>query len=302
MSEHVELEKITIELDLHFRDGVNIEVVSRYVEVWDRLPPVKCIRLDDGTLLLASGLHRLHAYKKVGETMIPADITDGTRHDAMVIGLKDNVLHGLPLSREERNRAIVQLARDGMTYPTIGEIFSLHDTTINKIANAEGERKRPKSIGEKGHQTRNTAANPEQNFSATDFVADIDDNAETSTPEPEGGQTEPTKDAAPTAPLPPDNADTHITENEVTPVANVVEQTTPEEELELPLQESLEEISASKKDRPLLVDLGINQWKALVRCAQQADLYKEDAVAQSAVETIKMKYTTAFRVPWCDDE
>ena len=65
MAELVAIKDITIEEGLHCRDGLNMDAVSRYSEIFDALPPIKLVR-DGDTLLLASGHHRYASYANAG--------------------------------------------------------------------------------------------------------------------------------------------------------------------------------------------------------------------------------------------
>ena len=102
------IKDITVERELHCRDGLDDDAVSRYAEMLDQLPAIKVVR-DGDTWLLASGHHRLKAYTTAGKDTIPVEVTDGSRLDALKIGLTENALHGVPLTRKERNRAILRL-------------------------------------------------------------------------------------------------------------------------------------------------------------------------------------------------
>ena len=153
MAELVAIKDITIEEGLHCRNSLNMDAISRYSEILDDLPPVKLVRVGD-TLLLASGHHRYESYVKAGRNEIPAEVTVGTRLDAIKIGLKDNLQHGVPLSRNERNRAIVMLVEENLLYREIGEIFGLGDDAVGLIALKAGRRRRDASINEKGKRTR----------------------------------------------------------------------------------------------------------------------------------------------------
>ena len=107
-TKQVRIEDITVDLAIHFRDKVDQGAVARYRECLDNLPPIKLVQVED-QLLLASGLHRYYAHLDAGRGGIEAETLEGTRNDAIVLGLKDNSLHGVPLTREERNRAILQV-------------------------------------------------------------------------------------------------------------------------------------------------------------------------------------------------
>jgi hypothetical protein len=57
--------------------------VRRYSELLDQLPPVTVFALEDRTLLLADGYHRVAAAQRAGRSMIRADVRPGTRAQAI---------------------------------------------------------------------------------------------------------------------------------------------------------------------------------------------------------------------------
>jgi ParB-like chromosome segregation protein Spo0J len=57
--------------------------VKRYVQLLDDLPPVTVFRLEDGTLLLVDGYHRVAAAQLGKRTTVLADIREGTRAEAL---------------------------------------------------------------------------------------------------------------------------------------------------------------------------------------------------------------------------
>jgi ParB-like chromosome segregation protein Spo0J len=90
---------------LNLRDKLDQDTVERYMEAWDRLPPVTVYRVD-GQLLLADGIHRHAAAVTLGRRTIKAEIVDGTFDEALDYVAGANLHHGLPLTRAERRRAI----------------------------------------------------------------------------------------------------------------------------------------------------------------------------------------------------
>jgi hypothetical protein len=57
--------------------------VRRYSEVLDKLPPVTVFALEDHTLLLADGYHRVAAAQLAGRSTVRAEVRVGTRAQAM---------------------------------------------------------------------------------------------------------------------------------------------------------------------------------------------------------------------------
>jgi ParB-like chromosome segregation protein Spo0J len=57
--------------------------VRRYAEVLDQLPPVTVFALEDQTLLLVDGYHRLAAAQQAGRTTVRAEVRLGTKAEAL---------------------------------------------------------------------------------------------------------------------------------------------------------------------------------------------------------------------------
>ncbi len=62
---------------------LDLDQVQRYSLLLDELPPVTVFRLEDGTLLLADGYHRVAAAQAAGRAIVNADVRDGTKADAL---------------------------------------------------------------------------------------------------------------------------------------------------------------------------------------------------------------------------
>jgi ParB-like chromosome segregation protein Spo0J len=63
------------------------------------LPPITVHR---ATMRVIDGMHRLRAAQRRGSDTIDATFFDGDEADAYVLGVRLNIRHGLPLSREDR--------------------------------------------------------------------------------------------------------------------------------------------------------------------------------------------------------
>jgi hypothetical protein len=61
------------------RRHLELDRVQRYSKLLDELPPVTVFRLEDQTLLLADGYHRLAAAQQAGRSTVKAEIREGTR-------------------------------------------------------------------------------------------------------------------------------------------------------------------------------------------------------------------------------
>ncbi len=103
--QNIPLHELVLDPNLNLRDRLDQETVERYVEAWNRMPPVTVFEVD-GRWLLADGVHRHAAAVTLNRRSIPAEVREGTFEDALDYVTSANLHHGLPLSRAERRRAI----------------------------------------------------------------------------------------------------------------------------------------------------------------------------------------------------
>src|SRR5437588_9676651 len=101
----VRVEELVLDPNLNLRDRLDEETVERYIEAWERMPPVTVFEVD-GRWLLADGFHRHAAAVMAGCTTLPAEVRPGTFAEALDFVAGVNSFHGLPLSRAERRRAV----------------------------------------------------------------------------------------------------------------------------------------------------------------------------------------------------
>jgi ParB-like chromosome segregation protein Spo0J len=86
------------------RSGPNSQHVRTLAEIDDPLPP---IIVQQATMSVIDGVHRLQAARMRGEDEIDARIVDADQASCFVIGVRANVTHGLPLSLADRKAAAV---------------------------------------------------------------------------------------------------------------------------------------------------------------------------------------------------
>src|ERR1044072_8570965 len=67
--------------------------------------PFSPILVHRATMRVIDGMHRLKAARQRGDRLIPVEFFDGAEQLAVVMGVRANVTHGLPLSRAEIGRA-----------------------------------------------------------------------------------------------------------------------------------------------------------------------------------------------------
>jgi hypothetical protein len=94
-------------------DPAHVERLRDAMDAGDVLPPLTVYH-DGAEYWLADGFHRLaaHAADEHSEGVVPCDVRQGTRRDAVLYSVGANRGHGLPRSREDTRRAIERLIRD----------------------------------------------------------------------------------------------------------------------------------------------------------------------------------------------
>ena len=115
---------------------VDTSHVAVLMEVLDLLPPVI---IDQRTMTVIDGVHRLEAFRQAGRTHIEAVLFTGQRPEAMVLAIKANVKHGKPLSRGERREAARSLLH---AFPErsdrwVAEVCGLSHTTVALVRRSD---------------------------------------------------------------------------------------------------------------------------------------------------------------------
>lgn len=135
MTTQVKISEIDRDPALKVRNHLDKGAVQRYIDCDTLWPPVDLFKID-GALKLAAGWHRLAAAEQRGDTAIPATIHRGTMKDAEAFALTDNAKHGLPLSVEERDEAIIRLHELKWSNRKIATELSITDMTVGRALKA----------------------------------------------------------------------------------------------------------------------------------------------------------------------
>ena len=96
------------------RVEMNTQVVIDYAEEMAGgaiFPPV-IVYHDGADHWLGDGYHRVEAARKIGRDSIDAEVRDGTKRDAILLGIGANATHGLRRSQADKRRAVETLLRD----------------------------------------------------------------------------------------------------------------------------------------------------------------------------------------------
>lgn len=88
--------------------GEDEDHIRRLAQCVTPLPPIIVHR---ATLRVIDGVHRLRAARLNGLTHIDAVYFDGDAHESFLLAVKRNALHGLPLTRADRNAAALRIIR-----------------------------------------------------------------------------------------------------------------------------------------------------------------------------------------------
>jgi len=88
--------------------GVDHDHIRTIAAVEEQLPP---ILVHAQTMRVIDGMHRLAAARGKGQTEIRARLFYGGVHDAFRLGVRANVVHGLPLTTADRHAAATRILR-----------------------------------------------------------------------------------------------------------------------------------------------------------------------------------------------
>jgi len=116
MIETFDTRDITVDLELQTRiGGLDPNLVQQYIDALsngEEFPPIVVFRLEDGTVLLADGFHRIRATESHCLD-IRAEVREGTRQDALDYALFEaNRRHGKRLSNSDIERIVETAVQD----------------------------------------------------------------------------------------------------------------------------------------------------------------------------------------------
>lgn len=113
-------------------DGVNEDHVAMLADLDEELPPILVHR---GSMVVIDGVHRVRAALARGDGRIQAVYSGGDDVDALILAVRLNTRHGLPLSRRDRQAAVLRLiavcpdwsdrriaAAAGVSHMTVGAV------------------------------------------------------------------------------------------------------------------------------------------------------------------------------------
>jgi len=132
----VNIEKLKVQPDLFntVRGCLNEDAVQRYMELYQS-GREKAIKVQAGTNIVIDGFHRLEACKRLGLKKILAEYVDVEDKDLLALSYISNRSHGVPISREKRDKIIAELYyfKGGKTQKQIAELMKISIGLVNKI-------------------------------------------------------------------------------------------------------------------------------------------------------------------------
>lgn len=127
---------------------VNEDTMRDYARALDdgaQFPPVVAYRLPDGTLVLSGGFHRYQAHLYLGRQTIEAEILDGTSEEAAIHAALDNIAHGRPMTRKEKEEAGKRLFKlTTWSDREIARRLAVNNATVSRWRESCNKREKPK--------------------------------------------------------------------------------------------------------------------------------------------------------------
>jgi ParB-like chromosome segregation protein Spo0J len=135
LSDVRKLPTITIDLgrirsgELLRSNGIDEHHVRLLMDCDDELPP---ILVQQNTMRVIDGMHRLHAARAMGRSRISAHLIEVDDNTAFLYGVAANITHGLPLSLADRRAAALRMMQ---LYPewsdrALGRVCGLSGKTV----------------------------------------------------------------------------------------------------------------------------------------------------------------------------
>lgn len=113
-------------------DGVDEEHIRRLAETETTLPPILVHR---ATMRVIDGMHRLRAALLTGRKEIQVEFFEGGEDAAFIRAVKENIVHGLPLTLADRRAAAARIveAHPELSDRAIGAYTGLANKTVRVI-------------------------------------------------------------------------------------------------------------------------------------------------------------------------
>jgi hypothetical protein len=129
---------ILLDETLYPRNQVHYLAIDRYTKALKTgavLPPI-LVGKRGGRYVVIDGWHRYHAKSKLGEAKIAAVLTQLPEKQWFMEAVRLNVIHGKPLSHQEKLSACMGLQRDGFSLEqiqtTVGEDVAVWQNAVKQ--------------------------------------------------------------------------------------------------------------------------------------------------------------------------
>jgi ParB-like chromosome segregation protein Spo0J len=134
----LKLKDISRDPEIQIRQSMRDEAVTRYVESFDKLPPIIVFKTKDA-LLLCDGFHRIAAAERLGKDCINAEVMEGSRQDAIERAIISNNKNGEPLTLEERDEGIrrIKEMHPSWSLRRIGECTGVNHVAVKRVLDIE---------------------------------------------------------------------------------------------------------------------------------------------------------------------
>src|SRR5690625_7499820 len=107
----IQIGRIQIDGGTQPRENISEDVVSEYAEAMldgDKFPPI-VVYNDGAKYWLADGFHRYHVSVKAGFKDIEAEVTSGTRRDAILYSVSANAKHGNRRTNADKRTSVLRM-------------------------------------------------------------------------------------------------------------------------------------------------------------------------------------------------
>lgn len=162
MSKLIKVEELVLIPQVTFRTGgADPAVVAEYAGLMERgvtFPPLTVAEVGKAAQrVLVGGAHRLAAALKAKLAELPVNVVAcKSAADAELLAFTDNASHGLPLTAEDRRKAIIKLLQSPslakLSNATLAKRLGVSDMSIKRYRDAIGE-KSPQA-SKSGHKNR----------------------------------------------------------------------------------------------------------------------------------------------------
>jgi hypothetical protein len=136
------LERLVFDRSVWPRDAWDADRINLFAELYEsgeELPPIEVVPRTDGTYLIADGVHRYNATRKLGRseldvTVVMPDQGEAPETCAYRRALATATQSALPMTTAEKKRATVRLLKDGsgLSHRAIARLVGVSHDTVDR--------------------------------------------------------------------------------------------------------------------------------------------------------------------------